>query len=139
MGNLVGKWGAYSNGKMLHYYRYSVNMVHHLFCESYHQSNPGRILSVYSIVHKYSGYKSSSHSSRERIGSVEPCTLSCACLQAGAAPLCRLKQLYLPHCMVMADVSAQPNLLSSPGVRFPQAQGWLVSAKEFGRLGRWRV
>lgn len=124
-----------------HYYRHSANTltVHRLFCESYHQSNPGRVSPLYSIMHEYSGCKSSSCSSRGLIGSVELCTLSCACLQAGLAPPCSLKPLYLPHCMVMADVSAQPNFLPSPGVRFPQAQGWLVSAKELDRMGRWRV
>lgn len=70
---------------------------------------------------------------------VELCTLRCAWLQGGVAHPCSLKQLYLPHCMVAADASPQPNFLPSPGVRFPQAQGWPVSARELGRLGRWRV
>ena len=124
---------------MLCYYRYSANTltVHRLLCESHHQSNLGRVLTVYSIMHEYLGYVSSSCSSREWISSVVLCSLSCACLQAGVAPPCSLKQLYLPLCRVMADVSAQPSLLPAPGVRFPQAQGRLVWAKEFGRLGRW--
>lgn len=73
-----------------------------------------------------------SRSCREWIGSVELCALSSACLQAGVAPLCSLEQLYLLF-------QLRPTSVLCPGVRFLQAQGWLVSAKESGRMERWRI
>lgn len=88
--------------------------------------------SLICLFHKYLGYKSTSRSSREWIGSIELCALSSACLQAGVAPLCSLEQLYLLFQLSTTSVL-------SPGVRFLQAQGWLVSTKESGRMGRWRV
>lgn len=84
-------------------------------------------------------YKSSSRSSTEWISSAELCTPSCAYLQAGIASLCGLKELYLSHFITMAHVAAEPYVLSSPGMGFPQVQGWLLPAKDLGRLGWWIV
>lgn len=70
-------------------------------------------------------YKSSSRSSTEWISSAELCTLSCACLQAGGASQCGLKELDLPHCVTMAHVELSPVFLPLQGWGFSRYKGGL--------------
>lgn len=133
-----GKSGAYGDGKMLKlYYRHSGNSlpVYCLFCES-HQT----LEEFYLFVPLYTSVYICLPPSAARSGSaLLSSVLSCASLQAGAASLFGLKELYLSHCMTMAHLAATANILSSPGVGFPQVQGWIVSAVDLGRLGQGRV